>query len=101
MSSVTNSDRLQPLAQWEDVDVVFGPTPTDVDLVVQHTLSPPTPEHVNYQIIRAGQAVVVYHNTSGTRKPWADGYILLRATAANAKVTLRLSVNHSQRTLPF
>lgn len=100
MSSVSNDDRLQPWAQWEVVDVTFSPT-ANGDTTVTHTLSPPTPEHVNYFPIRKAQAADVYHDATGTRKPWGDGFIVLRSPVANAKVTFLLTVSHSKRTLPF
>lgn len=100
MSAVTNPDRTQPLAQWEEVDVVFSSSP-NTDTVVPHHLQPPTPEHVNYYVFRSGQAAMVYHDSSGTRKPWGAGYIILRSSVASAKVTLLLTVSHSKRTLPF
>lgn len=100
MSGVSNSDRLQPFAQWEEVDVVFNST-ANADTVVVHRLEPPDPEHVNYLPIRKGQAADVYHDTSGMRKPWGLGYIILRSPVANAKVTLLLTVSHIKRTLAF
>ena len=100
MAAVSNPDRLAPFAQWEEVDVVFGSS-ANTDTVVKHTLEPPDPEHVNYVCVRKGQAADVYHDSSGTRKPWGQGYILLRSPVANAKVTLLLTVSHSKRTLPF
>ncbi len=98
--SVSNADRTQPLAQWEEIDVVFSSS-ANGDTTIQHSLMPPTPEHVNYLVLRNGQATSVYHDTSGTRKPWGPGYIVLRASTASAKVTLLLTVSHSKRTLTF
>lgn len=100
MSSVSNTDRLQPWAQWEEVDVVFNAT-ANTDTIVPHTLLPVDPEHVNYWPIRKGQAADVYHDVAFTRKPWGAGYIVLRSTVANAKVTLLLTVSHIKRSLPF
>src|SRR4051812_4089371 len=98
--STVNQDRLQPIAQWQELDVVF-PSVADTDITIQHTLAPPTPEHINYYVIRQGQACSVYHDSTGTRKPWASGYIILRSSVASAKVTLLLTVSHGQRTLTF
>jgi hypothetical protein len=98
--STGNQDRTQPFASWQIVDVTFNST-ANVDTVVQHTLQPHTSEHVNYIPIRKGQAADVYHDTSGTRKPWGNGYIILRSPVASAKVTLLLFVEHDKRTLPF
>lgn len=95
-----NSDKTQPYAQWEKVDVTF-PAGANTDVEVPHSLLPPTPEHVNYVVIRADRAVRVYHNTAFNRKPWQSSYILLRADVASAKATLFLFVDHEQRTLTF
>lgn len=100
MSSVSNDDRTQPWAQWEEIDVAFGSS-ANVDTFIRHTLSPPTAEHVNYMVIRNGQNAKIYHDPTGTRKPWGAGYILLRSDVANAKVTLLLTVSHIQRPLAF
>ena len=98
--SVTNADRLQPWAQWEEVDVLFDAV-ANTDTIVQHSLSPPTPEHVNYIPIRKSQAADVYHDTAGTRKIWGSGYIILRSPIASARVTLLLTVSHNKRSLVF
>ncbi len=98
--SVSNGDRLQPWAQWEEVDVVFSST-ANADTNIPHSLLPPSPEHIHYIPLRKGQAADVYHDSTGTRKPWGTGYIILRSTVANAKVTLLLTVSHSKRTLAF
>ncbi len=100
MSAVVNPDRLQPWAQWEEVDVVFSATP-DTDTIVQHSLTPPDPEHVNYMPIRKSQAADVYHDGTGTRKPWGAGYIVLRSPVANARVTLLLTVSLNKRSVVF
>lgn len=100
ISSVTNPDRLQPFAQWEEVDVVFSGT-ANADTVVTHHLLPPTPEHINYIVLRKSVAGDIYHDTSGTRKPWGAGLIILRSATANAKATLLLTVSQNKRTLPF
>lgn len=98
--SVTNANRLQPWAQWEEVDVLFNAT-GDTDTIVQHSLTPPTPEHVNYTVIRKSQAADVYHDATGTRKLWGPGYIVLRSPIASARVTLLLTVSHNKRSLVF
>lgn len=97
---VTNSDRLQPWSQWQIVDVTFNAT-ANADTSVLHDLSPVDPEAINYIVLRKGQAADVYHDTSGTRKKWGQGYILLRSNVASAKVTLLLTVEHVKRTLSF
>lgn len=95
---VYNSDKAQPYAQWELVDVTF-PATANVDFAISHTLTPPSPEHVNYSIVRAAQANRVYHDASALRKVWQPGNIILRSDVASAKVRLLLWVEHSQATL--
>lgn len=94
-SVVFNSDQTQPYAQWQIVDVVF-PATINTDYIIQHSLLPVSPEQVNYSVIRKGQIVDVYHDASGTRRPWQDGYIILRANVGNAKASLLLWVAHNQ-----
>lgn len=86
-----------PYGQYEVVDVVFGDAYVDTEVL--HHLNPATPEHIDYQVIRRGQAGVVYHDMSATRKPWRDGAITLRSNIAGARVTLLLSISHKPRTL--
>lgn len=101
MAVVFNSALEQPFAQWEEVDVTFPSTP-NTDTIVRHTLVPQSPEAINYIPIRKAQASHVYHDASGTRKPWQKGYIVVRSDIANAKVTLLLYVSHAtRRTLAF
>lgn len=90
---IRNADRNQPYAQWVEVDVVFGPS-ANTDLSIAHPLTPNNPEAVDYQVLRKSLSVDVYHDTSGTRKAWSSGVIVLRATQANAQVSLLLSVRH-------
>lgn len=98
--AVYNNDYDQPFSQWEEVDVTF-PAVANTDLVIPHTLTPPTPDHVNYVPIRKDRALDVYHDTSATRRPWQSTYIVLRSTVASARVRLLLFVEHKQRTLAF
>lgn len=98
--SVSNDDRTQPWAQWEIVNVTFNAT-ANVDTQIDHTLTPPTPEHVNYIVLRSNGAQSIYHDATGTRRPWGAGYLILRSNVASAKATLLLTVSHSKRTLPF
>lgn len=97
---VANADKTQPFAQWQEVDVTF-PAIADTDVVVEHSLAPPTVDHINYRPQRKDRAADVYHDTSATRKQWQTGYILLRSNVANAKMTLLLWVSHGERTLAF
>lgn len=89
-----NNDALQPLANWEEVDVVFNPV-ANKDTIVPHTLAPLNPDAVNYIPIRKSQAADIYHDVSVTRKKWQQNYIVLRSTVANAKATLLLYVSRS------
>lgn len=95
-----NPDLKQPFAQWEVVDVTF-PSAANTDLLVAHSLQPPSPEHVYYWPIRNAQAARVYHDVSGSRKPWQASYIWLRSDVASAKMTLLLFVQHGTPTLAF
>lgn len=88
--------KLSPLAQYEEVDVVFPDTP-HTDLEVPYTnLKPPSPEQIDYQVVRQSQAAVIYHDVSGTRKPWPRGFILLRSNVGGARATLRLSTRQRE-----
>jgi hypothetical protein len=93
MAAIQNAALNQPFAEWEEVDVTFSAT-ANADTIIKHTLTPASVEAINYLPIRKGQAADVYHDTSGTRKPWQNGYIILRCTVASAKVRLLLYVGH-------
>jgi hypothetical protein len=97
---IRNPDHKQPLAQWEEVDVTF-PAVADTDIEVPHSLVLANPEGVYYLPVRNGQAAVVYHDITGTRRVWQRNQIYLRANVANAKVTLLLYVPHTQKVLTF
>jgi len=86
-----------PYAQHQIVDVTFGAAHTDTE--IKHILLPPTPEHIDYQVIRQAQAGQVYHDMTGERVPWREGVVRLRSDVANARVTLLLTVSHEKRTL--
>src|SRR5688572_20159016 len=86
-----------PYAQYEIVDVVFGAA--DADYEVRHSLKPPTPEHIDYTVLRQGQAAIIYHDMSATRTPWREGVLTLRSNITNARVTLLLTVTHQMRQL--
>lgn len=98
LPAVTNADKTQPFSQWTFVDVIF-PETSNTDMVVPHTLTPLSPEQVGYMVVRSAQAGSIYHDTSGTRKAWQNGYIVLRSSVANARVRLLLFVEHGQPTL--
>lgn len=86
-----------PYAQYQIVDVTFGEAYADKE--IRHSLQPPTPEHIDYTILRQAQAATVFHDMSGSRKAWREGVILLRSNVANARVTLLLTVSHDKRDL--
>jgi len=66
--------------QWEIVDVAF--TASNVDTQVAYThLEPPTPESVEYTVLRQTGLGTVYEDRSAGRAKWGDGYIILRSTA--------------------
>ena len=79
-----------PAARFEEVIVIFGSANTDFDIL--HNLHPASPENIRYQVVNADRATSIYHDQSSTRKPWGTGYIILRSSAASARVTLLLSV---------
>jgi hypothetical protein len=86
-----------PHAQYQIVDVTFGDAYADTE--IRHTLQPPSPEHIDYMVLRQAQAATIYHDMTASRKKWRDGVITLRSNVANAKVTLLLSVSHDKRDL--
>lgn len=100
MNAVYNPGKTQPFAQWQLVDITFSAT-ADTDTPVEHNLTPPTPEHVNYLVMRTDCAGVVYHDTTYNRTAWRSGVIQLRNSVASARATLLLWVEHDQRTLSF
>jgi hypothetical protein len=79
-----------PFSAFTYIDVTFETA--NLDVQVDHTLRPITPEDINYQVVRADRACLIYHDQSATRRPWGRGYILLRSDTAGAKVRLLLSV---------
>ena len=79
-----------PVAEWQYLDITFGSASTD--RIISHNLHPPNPEDVNYQVVRADRSTTIYHDQSGTRRYWKTGYIVLRSSAASAKVRLLLTV---------
>lgn len=83
-------DRQDPFAQYQRVVVTFGAADTDVDIA--HQLKPATAESIEYIVLRRDKAGDVYHDTSATRIPWAEGLIRLRCETADAVVTLLLMV---------
>ncbi|HYE17350.1 MAG TPA: hypothetical protein VEA69_02840 [Tepidisphaeraceae bacterium] len=89
--------QLIPYAQYEYVDVVFNAV-ADTDTDIKHSLSPPTPEDIDYQVVNweydaaPTAAPVVYRDSSATRRPWGAGYIVLRCNEDAVRATLLLTV---------
>jgi len=79
-----------PSARFQEILVTFGSADTDYDIA--HTLRPADPENIRYQIVSADRATSIYHDQSGTRKPWSAGVIILRSSAASAVVRLLLTI---------
>lgn len=82
--------RSTPFVNFEYVTVTFGSANTDAD--IRHTLRPASPEDVRYIVVSADRAADLYHDQSGTRKPWGDGYIILRSNIAGLVATLLLFI---------
>lgn len=74
------------------VDVTFGAADTDLD--IRHTLNPTSFEDVGYLVVKADRATSIYNDQTGTRRPWGQGYIILRSSVADATVTLLLFKPH-------
>jgi hypothetical protein len=84
-----------PYAQYERVEVTF-PSTANIDTVVRHSLLPQSPTDVEYHIVGKDRAGEVYHDYSATRKPWSQGYIVLRSSVASMKATLLLTVPRTE-----
>lgn len=82
-----------PYSDFQYVTVTFGTSGTDTD--IRHTLTPRTVDGVDYHIVRADRACAIYHDQSGTRKPWGTGYVILRCSVSSAVVTLLLTVRQT------
>lgn len=89
-------DQRSPFGMFEYVDVVFNATANN-DTMIRHALAPSDPEGVDWQVVRIelpsapGTVPVVYRDGSASRRPWGDGYIVLRSTVASLKATLLLT----------
>lgn len=87
------------VAQFEYKDVNFNASANN-DTIIPHSLTPATPEDVDYEVVRwnfasaPATAPVAYVDTSGSRRPWGQGYIVLRSNVANATATIRMSVRN-------
>jgi hypothetical protein len=82
-----------PLYRFEYVTVTFPTLNQDYD--VAHSLNPPDPDEVDYEVVRKDRSCDVYNDQSGTRRTWGAGYITLRCTVSGATVQLRLSIRRT------
>ena len=88
-------ERGLPFAQYQYVDVTFNAT-ANVDTDIRHTLTTADPYAVRYLPINwqfgaaPAAAPGAYIDTSGSRKAWGAGYIVLRCNVAAAKARLLL-----------
>lgn len=80
-----------PFARYQRVVVTFPSTP-DTDVVVPHSLNLNDPESVEYIVLKASKAGVVYNDQSATRKAWQQGYVVLRSNVASLVATILLTV---------
>lgn len=93
-------EKATPLATYEYVDVTFNSV-ADNDTIIVHGLNPEDPEDVDYEVVRwsfssaPAAAPVAYADSSASRKPWNQGYIVLRCNVASANATIRLSVRRT------
>jgi hypothetical protein len=90
-----------PFVQYQYVDVTFNAV-ADVNTEIQHKLTPATPEDIDFIVVRVNFAAapaaapVVYRDSSATRRPWGQGYIVLRANVAALSCTLLLTVRQTR-----
>lgn len=75
-----------PLTSFQYVEVTFAGANVDFD--IKHALKPTNSENIHYIVVRKDRSTDIYHDQSGTRRAWGKGYIVLRSSVANAKVTL-------------
>lgn len=86
-----------PFTQYQYLDVTFNST-ANANTEIQHRLNPTTPEDIDFQVVRVNfasapaAAPVVYRDSSATRRPWGQGYIVLKANISSLSVTLLLTV---------
>ncbi len=89
--------RARAFTQYQYVDVVFNAT-ANADTDIVHTLKPPTVDSLDWEVVGVNFAAapaaapVIYRDTSATRRPWGNGYLVLRSNVASLSVTLRLTV---------
>jgi hypothetical protein len=93
---VRDLERGSPFSQYQYVEVTFNST-ANANTEVAHTLKPESYEDVDFQVVGIEQASapatvpVIYKDSSSTRRPWGNGYIVLRANVASLRATLLLT----------
>lgn len=90
--------RRTPTAQWEIVTVTFPDTP-DTDLVIPHKLEPPTPEYIDYWVVKTSGPPLVYHDNASGRKSWGKGFVILRSAIGGLKADILLTVSALRKDL--
>lgn len=86
-----------PFAQYEYVDVTFNAT-ANADTDIKHSLAPARAEEIDFQVVGVSfssapaAAPVIYRDSAAGRRPWGNGFIVLRANVAALRATLLLTV---------
>lgn len=88
-------DRRSPIGRWQVITKTF--TAANTDTVVVHQLPTPKAEMVDYEVLRSNAPCTISHDGNADRKPWGDGYIVLRSDVAPVEVDLRLTVSAERR----
>ena len=88
-------EQSSPYVAYQYLTVTF-PSSANSDYPIAHSLTPLNVEEVDYEVVRKDRACDVYHDQSGTRTVWGEGYIILRCTVASATVDVRLSIRRSR-----
>ncbi len=86
--------------QHQVVHVTFSATAyADTDIL--HTLTPSSPEFLDYVVLKTGQPCRIYHDASATRTAWTSGRILLRCDTAGAIADILLIIRDPDTTYTF
>ena len=86
-------EQSSPFRLYQYVDVTFGAADTDKD--IRHTILTVSPDDIDYQLVRSDRSTNIYNDHSATRKPWGEGYVILRSSAANANCKILLTVRRT------
>lgn len=90
-------ERSRAYTQYEYVDVVFNST-ANADTDIRHSLKVTNPEAIDFEVVRLNlpeapnTTPIIYRDSRAGRRPWGQGYIVLRSNIASLWVTLRLTV---------